>query len=257
MTWEKVRRSGDLLEYWKYERTPIGYQRGRLKRTEGVDSSRKRYKKHVRRRPDNVRRAAAAFRRLVRANLVGTENPALLTLTMLQILPIKTSGGLLTEFFVRARTRFGKQFKYIAVPEFQQRGAVHYHVIIFDSPYIPNAELNNMWGHGYSFIEKSYTDVFHLSNYMTKYLTKERDRRLYGKRAYFPSRSLLRPVTTLDKESIAFNRSLLDGIIPDYQGRSKSEYNPPFKRIWDLSKYPDLQSTVRLEIEGINDIIRQ
>lgn len=39
--------------------------------------------------------------------------------------------------------------KYIATWEKQSRGAIHYHIIFFDFPYIKKADLERIWGHGF------------------------------------------------------------------------------------------------------------
>lgn len=198
MAYEKVTRSGTLLEHWHYERSPAT-PKGRAR--DRINPLKERYRKHARRRPDNIRRASSAFRRLVRANLVGAKNPALLTLTMLQELPLKSSSKLLTIFFARCRKRFGKQFKYIAVPEFQKRGAVHFHALIWNLPKekISNErttrEIQRLWCAG--FIDLIETDGSpKLAGYLSKYLSKSMsDIRIGGEKAYHTSRNILRPMS--------------------------------------------------------------
>ena len=47
--------------------------------------------------------------------------------------------------------------KYIATWEKQKRGAIHYHVIFFDFPYVAKEKLQNLWTHG--FIKINRIDV--------------------------------------------------------------------------------------------------
>jgi len=121
MGYTKVVQSGTMLEVYEYEknlpirtrnsrRTHINYSRARIIRTRSADS---------------VRRAARAFRRIVRSNLTGDVPPALFTFTMYQKLSYELSVKAFSEFIIRLRKREGREFKYIAVPEFQKRGAVH------------------------------------------------------------------------------------------------------------------------------------
>jgi len=216
MGYEKVIRSGSLLEYWSYERAP--HQKGRTRQQIEKRAS-NRYRKHAVRREDNIRRLVKNFRRLIRSNLVGTENPSLLTLTMLQIVSLKTSSRLLTQFFVRVRGEYGKKVKFIAVPEFQKRGAVHYHVIIWGIPeekikseYSTRA-LQRLWSTG--FVDCIVTDgSIKLAGYLSKYMSKAMsDVRLGGEKAYHASRNILRPTsaavssfTDEEKELIGLNQ---------------------------------------------------
>lgn len=97
-----------------------------------------------------------------------------------------------------------KDFAYVAVPEFQKRGAVHYHLLtnldIKQNPniIIPQKGHKKMfdvvyWPHG-------YTSVFNLKDmnvvgYISKYMTKDIDNRLWGHRRYLYSYNLKRPTT--------------------------------------------------------------
>lgn len=109
-----------------------------------------------------------------------------------------------------------KDFKYIAVPEFQKRGAVHYHLLSNltkdDSDIIikqKNSKENDnfydvkYWNKGFSavdFIKNDYKKIF---SYISKYMTKDIDNRLFGKKRYFFSLNLNQPKTdylNLDNE---------------------------------------------------------
>jgi len=199
--YEKIVRSGKLLEYYKYELTPIGFQRDRNAGHSRTKPDRKGYKKHAARRADNVQRSVRAFRRLVRANLVGDENPALLTLTMYQILPYAKSCKLFTEFIVRLRKREGSSFRYIAVPEFQKRGATHWHLLIWglDEEVIyterTSRYLARLWLRG--FCDITPTDGHaKLATYLTKYLRKAMQNLRYsGTKAYYSSRNVIKTMS--------------------------------------------------------------
>lgn len=95
-------------------------------------------------------------------------------------------------FIKRVNYKFNTKIKYLAVIEFQERGAVHYHVLS-DIPYIPQKTLQELWGHGFVYINK----VQHVDNigaYIVKYMTKDTsDTRLQGLQAYLHSRNLIKP----------------------------------------------------------------
>lgn len=95
--------------------------------------------------------------------------------------------------------------KYLAVPEFQKRGAVHYHVVFFNIPFIINIydEIAELWGHGFTLVE-TIKNLNHLVNYIAKYITSaEPDERLRGRKKYFASRGLNKPIEIRDEEMIA------------------------------------------------------
>jgi uncharacterized short protein YbdD (DUF466 family) len=90
--------------------------------------------------------------------------------------------------------------KYVSVPEFQKRGAVHYHAVFFNLPLInlrdefQTGDFASNWEHG--FIKaKKIAGVPNVGNYMTKYMTKDAtDRRLVGRKKYFATRGLIQPI---------------------------------------------------------------
>lgn len=61
--------------------------------------------------------------------------------------------------------------KYLAVPELQKRGVWHFHIVLFDVPFIPVNTIQEIWGLGFCKINK-VNDINHLSNYVLKYITK-------------------------------------------------------------------------------------
>ena len=98
--------------------------------------------------------------------------------------------------------------KYVCVVEFQKRGAVHYHVLFFNMPYVPQEELAEVWGHGFVGIN-AVDHVDDLGAYLGKYMIKAMEgeddddpdgggsggkrRRDKGKNRYFVSRGLIKP----------------------------------------------------------------
>lgn len=64
-----------------------------------------------------------------------------------------------------------KRIKYLGVPEKQTRGVWHFHIILFDVPYIPSSTIQDIWGLGFIRINK-VNDINHLINYIQKYISK-------------------------------------------------------------------------------------
>jgi len=94
--------------------------------------------------------------------------------------------------------------KYVAVPERQDRGALHYHIILFNVPFIPmlKEQLLQIWGVGFTNYRKVSNNK--VARYLTKYMGKDMgaDRNLNGKR-YFTSRGLLKPREVMDDDLVA------------------------------------------------------
>lgn len=105
-----------------------------------------------------------------------------------------------------------KDFKYIAVPEFQKRGAVHYHVlsnlgredtniIYLQKERVGKAkDLTTIydvkyWTKGFARVDFIKSDYKKIYGYICKYMTKDIDNKLFGKHRYFNSQNLVKPQT--------------------------------------------------------------
>lgn len=205
MAYLKLIRSGKLIESYEYQFEPP---------YDMLEKARKARNPRIVKRPRTKKNAASArrnFHRLVRSNLDPNNPPVLLTLTFKEnISQFEEANKLFTRFMQKLIRDFGKVFSYIAVPEFQKRGAIHYHVLMFNFPYEYSDErktrkIANMWGHG--FVDFAPTDGSpKLATYLAKYMSKAfLDPRLMGKRAYFASRNVLRPVSVSNNFKIAFD----------------------------------------------------
>lgn len=91
----------------------------------------------------------------------------------------------------------GKSYlKYIVVIEFQERGAIHFHALFFNLPFIHNikTEVADLWGHGFVQV-KAVKRIKNIALYMSKYMSKRfDDPRLRGKKCYFASKGLKKPI---------------------------------------------------------------
>ena len=58
----------------------------------------------------------------------------------------------------------------------QERGAIHYHIILFDFPFISINRLTTIWGHGFVKINKIDVDsIENRGRYISKYFEKDLD----------------------------------------------------------------------------------
>lgn len=127
---------------------------------------------------------------------------------------LRTANFYFKMFRQQLTRKLGFKPKYIAVPEFQKNGNVHYHVIFFNLPFIvpdnmvydKNPHLlsrqvytfamNDVWIYGYTDVQL-LTGVHNISLYLAKYMSKSFDshtgNKTYGEKLYFSSRDLKRP----------------------------------------------------------------
>jgi len=147
-------------------------------------------------RDDSLSRSRITLYRLIHANLRrhGDFPPVFLTLTyQINQQDIKQSNKDFRLYIKRLNFHLRTKLRYICVPEFQQRGAVHYHVMFFNIPFRQYKFFQDTWGHGSTRIEKA-RDVKNLAAYMAKYLTKDTIiKTLKNNRILLTSRGLLRP----------------------------------------------------------------
>jgi len=149
----------------------------------------------------NARRARKNFLRLVRSNLGAESRPAFLTLTMRDIVSISVAYTCLKGFLSDMRDFLGKDFKYIAVPEFQKRGAVHFHILVWGIPkeIVENERnsryIQNLWSLGFVDILQTDGDP-KIAGYLAKYMSKSLLSDDIGfSKAYTCSRNVMRPLS--------------------------------------------------------------
>ena len=208
MGYNKIISYGNTVEIYEYEKDIITLKRSKRPRKDyshdedlGARGKDTLSQRQLGKRQDNARRASMAFRRLVACNLGGSSRPLLVTLTYGE--NFTDLAGAYRHFsscIQSLRHKYGKDFKYVCVPEFQQRGAVHFHALFWELPeevFLSQREdrtIDRLWGHGYVFMKQTDGDEklsFYLSKYMAKAFT---DPRLKNQKCYVASRNILRPV---------------------------------------------------------------
>lgn len=148
----------------------------------------------------NINRSKFNLQRLVKAN--EKEFKTFITLTFEENIRDIEVANKKFRYWRDSMQRAYKSFKYVCVPEFQKRGAVHYHLLTNleieknTDLIIPQKGKKNQydvkyWNYGFS-------SVFDLKNmnvvgYISKYMTKDIDNRLFGKKRYFNSKDLIMP----------------------------------------------------------------
>lgn len=267
--------SGDVVEVYEYERPILtgkdavvekkrkkGDQdtpewiRGDSGGSEGVTDRRARLV--------SLNRARKKIRRLINANVYRHPNedgevfkPVFMTLTFAENQTDVDEANRAFKRFIRrmngqvyGRGRTG--LKYVTVIEFQKRGAVHYHCVFFNLPYIESSRIAELWGRGYIKVnamkKRDGTNCDNVGAYVTKYMQKELDdERLHGRKMYLVSQGLHQPeeyaVDLADLEkmraSIDFARVFEAQFDTEYQGHVRyqqynfmgTEFKPNFRSI--------------------------
>jgi len=202
--------SGYLLEIKEYERD-LSQRKVRHTRKKATYKRNRGVCFHS---PADIKRKVKKFHRLVNANLIGDGNPALFTLTMLEVTTVVSAYASFGIFIQRLRKSFGRSFRYIIVPEFQERGAVHFHMMIWGIPeeYVKNERDNrcfqSYWQRGY--LDCMATDGSEkLAGYLAKYMSKAMfDKRLLGQKSYSASRNVLRSVRLPFASAVAYSKEI-------------------------------------------------
>lgn len=130
---------------------------------------------HIENRAENKLQVSQSLKRLrdyINTNVVDVNNCKWITLTYAEnMTDTKRLYNDFKKFVMRFKYKYGN-FEYIVACEPQGRGAWHCHcIIIFDkkAPFIPNKEIENLWGHGFTKTNK-LDDIDNIGAYLTAYL---------------------------------------------------------------------------------------
>lgn len=146
-------------------------------------------------------------------------------------------------------------FAYVCVPEFQKRGAVHYHLLTnidyTDFSMLSKEEMRiykpkkgyqifrtlNSWSHGFSNVQSM--DNINVVGYITKYMTKDIDNRLWGHRRYLYSQNLKKPTTSyIDLETANIVDFLIyNDNIKKYNLKVNSVYADKFGQVIEFQEF--------------------
>ena len=113
--------------------------------------------------------------------------------------------------------------KYLSVLEYQQRGAIHYHLIVFN---YQDHDITKLWPHGFSYVK--HIDYNHeplrVASYMGKYLSKQSIE--FNKKIYTASRNLKR----IKKEKVPIS------MIPILETKANAIVGTGFHKIYVFPK---------------------
>ena len=220
---KKVIVSGKQIEIYEYKESVIyGYsdikKGSRGRQTVANDEDKEINREKV------FKRARTNLRRLINANI--EVDSKFLTLTFRDnVTDLDFANNEFKKFVKRLNYHFNIKLKYSCVIEFQKRGAIHYHVVLYNlNGKVDLNKLSDIWGHGFIKLNR-IKGVDNVGAYICKYMTKTDDKRLEGRKMYFNSRNLNKPTEIKDPETVNAVVGSLQNQSPKYENIFTNEYN--------------------------------
>ncbi len=221
-----------IVEEWGCEE-----EKEKLHREQAEERKEQKQKAH-----SSICRTRTNIRRLVNSNPHLNQ---FLTLTFAQSMPTLAKANHLFHLFIMRMTKAYPGFEYIAVNEFQgdtnfrtgevkpEGGSVHYHLLCNLGPKDTSKEAAFAWERKFSvkywrngFVKiKPVAQVTNMGAYFCKYLSKDMfDKRMFGKKKFFCSRSLQRPIELTGDKAISFFNRFVKSTQPIFEKTFTSEY---------------------------------
>lgn len=186
---------------------------------------------------ESIKKSKTNLRRLINSNLDQyQEKDKFLTLTYANEMKDRNKAYVdLKRFLEKVRYHFGKQVQYIGVMELQDGSRrkdkdktkatnnIHWHLLIFNMPYVKKKELQRLWGKGIIDIRKieNYKDI---AGYLANYLGDEILLSKKEKKSYTTSKNLIRPKITVTRNYDEMLRVLFNGKI-EYSSNGNNAYS--------------------------------
>lgn len=184
----------------------------------------------------NIIRSKLSCQRIAKTNSTIWETFITLTIAENE-LDIKKANKKFNNFITIVR-RHKKDFKYIAIPEFQKRGSVHYHLLtnisvddenlIYSQADNPKFKHVKYWKHGFTKVDVMKNDVKKIVGYISKYMTKDIDNRLFGHRRYLYSQNLSIPKESYIDTNEKQDKDFYQQKIQDKELIYQNEYINPY-----------------------------
>jgi len=214
-----IEQYADIITIKEFEKKPTPLRNSQRSKRKRIKT---RLTQKIRRSDRSIQRSYAEFRKKATNSIYHSKNtPHFITLTFAQNLTdIKNAYKHLTVFFSELK-KTDPNIKYISVPEFQKRGAVHFHVLIFNLR--PDAHITELYNRkvqaqwAWGWVDIIATDGNpKIASYMAKYMQKAmRDPRLMGVKAYSSSRGLLHKMRTNAPLAVAYLKREFDLTTPE------------------------------------------
>lgn len=163
----------NLGKYFRVIKNKKGYFSNYQMIRKNVNDDKYRGKLNEERFLSSIYRTRQRLRDICLTNFTG--NDSFLTMTFAENVTSLKEANEKFDLFRRKLKRYLKklnyELKYVSVIEFQKRGAVHYHIILFDVPKIDYKKIYDMWSQGWVYIKKIKNERM-MINYVSKYIIK-------------------------------------------------------------------------------------
>ena len=280
----KLILSGSLIELFEFSLPPSRPRRSfTIEELEERRKMKERYNSGLE-KPDpektlpSINRSRSKLRRLVYSNFFKWKDkngylvpPKFLTLTFEEnIQDLRSANYCITKFIKRLNYDFRNSttglIQYVCIPEFQKRGAIHYHLILFNFPFADKIfkRIRKLWGKSMFHLKtiKRDNEASSIASYISKYITKQStDGRFWGQKRYFASRGIRKPILLYDDIAI----ELISQIIEIFQTYSKS-FDVPYlgnvsywcynlknnRDIYSLSAFLDPYAKEQIKLADLN-----
>lgn len=220
---KKIVLSGNIVEVYEYENDVLYGYKDTKKVSRGRNSTANDVDKEVN-REKVLSRARKDLRRLINCNI--QKYSKFLTLTFADnVQDLDYANNEFKKFIKRLNYHFGIKVKYSTVIEFQKRGAIHYHTILYNlTQKIDVGVLQDIWKQGFIKVN-SIDSVDNVGAYVCKYMTKTDDDRLVGRKMYFNSRGLNKPKEIKESDIVSALVGSLQNQTPNYENKFSNDYN--------------------------------
>lgn len=188
----------------------------------------------------SIVRARRSVRELIDCNY--TKFTKFVTFTFKEnVTDMKEARKAFKDFMRSFKMKFGMPFKSVRVTELQQRGAIHFHCVLFIEKYLPFKELKALWGkYGSLDIKAIKCGSEAVTKYVCKYITMDFVGQKYnpGDRLYTCTQNLIRPTI----ERIHCSNSLPE----DYFFGFKLDYQYTHFLVDDNGQYTELYTITQV-----------
>ena len=178
----------------------------------------------------SIRRTRKNIQDILNANL--DNKSYFVTLTFAENLQDYEKANARFKYFIHIKN---KDIKYLVVKEHQQRGAIHFHLIVFDIEKEILEKLTKTWNYGFWYVKKINDKLsYSIANYMTEYFSKEKNQLVKAnKKIFSKSKNLKKPLIIteqvvdkiLEKYKYDIDLEKYDWSQHIYKIEKKSNYN--------------------------------
>lgn len=163
--------------------------------------------------------------------------------------------GRLSYFFNKNKVNNkDRTLQYIASHELTKAGRVHYHMVIFNIPYLPAKKLEEIWRGGFVKINSldNVEDKF-VALYISKYIAKDLDKKANYSKAILSSNSLKRPEPHRINYDFGFKKNEVEDFKKLFNfARESGGYE---WKTFDFRKYHSQKKTKDTEPDYIQKIV--